>query len=57
MAEGILAATIIGPTTTGPALKLIAGALGGQPVPSEIILQPKSHPPVEDLAARAAGRS
>jgi ABC-type sugar transport system substrate-binding protein len=57
VAEDVLAATIIGPTTTGPAVELVAGAFGGGEVPSEIVLQPESYPPVDELAARAGGRS
>jgi ABC-type sugar transport system substrate-binding protein len=51
VAEGELAATIIGPTTTGPAVELVLGGLEGKPVPPEVILEPRSFPPESELAA------
>ena len=47
-----LAATIVKPTTTGPAIELVARALRGQPIPPELVLQPQSYPPLPELASR-----
>ena len=46
-----LAATILKPTTTGPAIELIARGLRGQPAPHELVLHAQSYPPLEALAA------
>ena len=48
--SGELKATIVKPTTTGPALELIAGTLTGKPFPAESLLQPCSYPALEKLA-------
>lgn len=45
-----LAATIVKPTTAGPAVELVARALRGEPVPPELILQPRSYPSLDELA-------
>jgi ABC-type sugar transport system substrate-binding protein len=50
VAKGQLAATVIKPTTTGPAVELVARTLEGHPAPPEIILGVTSHPPIEELA-------
>jgi ABC-type sugar transport system substrate-binding protein len=49
VASGELAATVIKPTTTGPALELVARTLQGQPAPPEVILHAAPHPPLEEL--------
>jgi len=52
-----LAATIVKPTTTGPAIEMLVKALQG---PSglrglrDLVLQPRSYPPLESLAPRPA---
>jgi ABC-type sugar transport system substrate-binding protein len=46
---GELAATVIKPTTTGPAVEQIARTLKGQAAPSEVVLHAASHPPLEEL--------
>jgi ABC-type sugar transport system substrate-binding protein len=56
VAAGELAATIIGPTTTGPAVQLVVESLEGRSAPAEVILEPRSHPTEAELARRAAGR-
>jgi ABC-type sugar transport system substrate-binding protein len=50
VASGELAATVIKPTTTGPAVELIARTLQGHPAPPEVILHAESHPPLRELA-------
>jgi ABC-type sugar transport system substrate-binding protein len=52
VASGELAATVIKPTTTGPAVALVARTLQGQTAPPEVILHGASHPPLEELARR-----
>ncbi len=52
VAAGEIQATIVKPTTTGPAVELVARALAGGAVGPELILQPHSHPPIEDLKPR-----
>jgi inositol transport system substrate-binding protein len=52
VASGELTATVIKPTTTGPAVELVARTLRGQAAPSEVVLHAVSHPPVETLAHR-----
>ncbi len=48
-----LAATVITPSNTGPAIDLIARATGGgQPAPPEVMLAPTSYPALEELARR-----
>lgn len=47
--SGVLAATIVKPTTTGLAVELIAGTLEGGTVPPESLLQPRSYPPLDRL--------
>lgn len=54
VAAGQLAATIVKPTTTGPAVEFMARALRGTPLPREIVLHPKSYPPIEELVRRRA---
>jgi ABC-type sugar transport system substrate-binding protein len=56
VATGELAATIIGPTTTGPAVQLVVDCLQGRPAPAEVILEPRSHPPESELG-RGRGAS
>lgn len=45
-----LTATIVKPTTTGPAVDLVAQTLQGRPAPLELVLQPRSYPSLEELA-------
>jgi ABC-type sugar transport system substrate-binding protein len=45
-----LAATIIKPTTTGPSVELVARMLQGDAVLPELVLHPRSYPPLEELA-------
>ena len=49
VAEGQLAATVIKPTTTGPAIELVARRLKGESVPPDLILHAESHPPLARL--------
>jgi ABC-type sugar transport system substrate-binding protein len=49
VAEGQLAATVIKPTTTGPAIELVARRLKGESVPPDLILRAQSHPPLARL--------
>jgi ABC-type sugar transport system substrate-binding protein len=51
-----LAATIVKPTTAGPAVELVARAIQGQPVPLELVLQSRSYPPLEQLVRRGASK-
>jgi len=52
--QGLLAATVITPSNTGPALELIARWLRTKEVPSrEALLSPRSHPPEDRLRPRA----
>lgn len=53
VAEGQLTATIVKPTTTGPAIELIARKLKGESVPAELVLHAQSHPALERLRDRA----
>jgi inositol transport system substrate-binding protein len=50
--SGELTATLIKPTTTGPAVELVARTLRGQAAPPEVVLHAVSHPPLETLARR-----
>jgi len=48
-----LAATVITPSNTGPAVELVARALkGAQAAPPEVMLTPVSYPTLEELARR-----
>jgi ABC-type sugar transport system substrate-binding protein len=48
-----LAATVITPSNTGPAVDLVARALkGAQAAPPEVTLAPTSYPTLEELARR-----
>lgn len=50
VAVGELAATIVTPSNTGPALELVSRWLGkGEVPPREVLLAPRSHPPVERI--------
>lgn len=49
VAQGQLAATVVKPTTTGPAIELIARRLQGESVPHDLILRAQSHPPLDRL--------
>jgi ribose transport system substrate-binding protein len=49
-----LAATVVKPTTAGRAVELVSQALSGRAVPLEVVLQPRSYPPLEQLARRRA---
>jgi ABC-type sugar transport system substrate-binding protein len=50
--KGELVATVVKPTTTGPALELVARALGGEVASSDLVLAPRSFPSEEELASR-----
>jgi hypothetical protein len=52
VAAGELAATIVKPTTTGPALEMIAHCLASGALPPETVLHAQSHPPLAKLTAR-----
>jgi ABC-type sugar transport system substrate-binding protein len=54
VAQGVLSATVITPTTTGPAIEMLARHLAGTPAPAERILAPKSFPAEDELARRKA---
>ena len=54
--KGELVATVVKPTTTGPALELVARGLEGKIGESRIVLAPRSWPSEDDLASRR-GRS
>jgi ABC-type sugar transport system substrate-binding protein len=45
---GELTATVVKPTTTGPAIELVARSLRGEPA-RDVMLRPVSYPPIEDL--------
>jgi ABC-type sugar transport system substrate-binding protein len=47
-----LAATVVKPTTAGRAVELASQALSGRAIPLEVVLQPRSYPPLEQLGAR-----
>ena len=53
---GELTATILTPTSAGPAVALVARALSGERLPLELRLSPRSHPPEDELARRLGGR-
>ncbi len=55
VAEGALAATVVTPSNTGPALELVARWLRTKELPArEVLLAPRSHPPESQL--RPGGR-
>jgi methyl-galactoside transport system substrate-binding protein len=55
VATGHLAATVLAPSNTGPAVDLVANALRTkQTPPAELILRPSSFPAESELARRAA---
>jgi ABC-type sugar transport system substrate-binding protein len=45
---GELTATVVKPTTTGPAIELVARSLRGEPA-GNVVLRPVSYPPIEDI--------
>jgi ABC-type sugar transport system substrate-binding protein len=47
--RGVLAATVVKPTTTGAGVALVEHALRGGSLPPRVILAPHSYPPVENL--------
>ena len=56
VAEGVLAATVVTPSNTGPALEIVARWLRTKHVPPrEVLLSARSHPP-EDRLRPKAGR-
>jgi ABC-type sugar transport system substrate-binding protein len=56
--EGMLAATVVVPTTTGRAVDLIAAAFDtGRPPPADVTLQVKSFPELDVLARTVGGPS
>ena len=52
VARGELTATIVTPTTAGPAVALVARALAGERPPAELKLPPHSYPAEQELARR-----
>lgn len=54
VANGQLSATIIKPTTTGPAIELLARVLKGQQAPPELVLHAQSYPPLDKLRPASA---
>ncbi len=50
--EGVLAATVVMPTTAGKGVDLVARALKGEPMPSSVILPVQSYPPIEQLGGK-----
>jgi ABC-type sugar transport system substrate-binding protein len=53
VARGELAATVVTPSNTGPALEIVSRWLKSRQVPSrEILLPPRSHPPEDHLRPR-----
>jgi ribose transport system substrate-binding protein len=50
--EGLLAATVVKPTTAGAGVELVAQALRGEPVPPSLVLPPRSFPALEELGRR-----
>jgi ABC-type sugar transport system substrate-binding protein len=54
---GQLAATVIAPSNTGPAVEAVARALKTrQPIPAEVLLKPSSYPNEAELVRRLASR-
>ncbi len=53
--EGILAATVVQPTTTGAAIELVARARRGERVPPSTTLPSRAFPSVEELQRKARG--
>lgn len=49
-----LAATIVKPTTAGPAVELVSRARAGRAIAAALVLQPRSYPPLEQLARKRA---
>ena len=49
--EGWLAATVVLPSSGGPAVDLLARALDGEPPPADTLLPSHSHPPEDALGA------
>jgi ABC-type sugar transport system substrate-binding protein len=54
--EGTLAATIVTPPNTGPAIDLVASRLRGEPVPAEVTLKPVSYPDEAELRTSGGKR-
>ncbi len=52
--DGILLATIVTPLTAGKAVEVLARGLGGEPLPSALVMPVHSFPPIEELARRRA---
>ena len=53
VADGLLAATIVTPSNTGPALEIVARWLRTKELPPpDIKLSPSSHPPVPQIRPR-----
>jgi hypothetical protein len=53
VAEGALAATVVSPSNTGPALEIVARWLRGKELPPrEVRLSPRSHPPEAQIRPR-----
>jgi ABC-type sugar transport system substrate-binding protein len=49
-----LAATVVKPTTAGPAVELVSRALSGRTIAPALVLQPRSYPPLEQLGRKRA---
>jgi len=54
--SGELVATIVTPAPAGPAVSLVARALAGERVESEVNLPPRSYPPEGELGSRTGRR-
>jgi len=53
VARGELAATVVTPSNTGPALEIVSRWLRTQQTPSrEVLLPPRSHPPEDHIRPR-----
>jgi ribose transport system substrate-binding protein len=58
VAQGRLAATVVTPSNTGPALKLVDAWLRAKQQPErELLLTPVSHPPVEQMRRPGGGQA
>ena len=53
VAQGLLAATVVTPSNTGPALEIVARWLQTKETPPrEVLLAPRSHPPEDQIRPR-----
>jgi ABC-type sugar transport system substrate-binding protein len=54
VATGELAATVVKPPTTGPAIEVVARALSGEATPPHVVLEPTSWPSEDEIKSRLA---